>query len=118
MTASDVVEGGDAEVHSGAAAVLFGIQLGELVLGSGEADFKSFQLAQPAFTFGFGDAGVRLSRISARRPRRPCSGRSIEQRTQACSWMHEVPKSNGFPDFVPAGQAGPALPARSLPEER
>ncbi|MGW7261407.1 hypothetical protein [Streptomyces sp. NPDC054834] len=56
MTVGDVAEGGDAEVHSGAAAGLFGIELGEFVLGSGEADFKSFQLAEPAFAFGFGDA--------------------------------------------------------------
>jgi hypothetical protein len=31
--------------------------LGELVLGSGEADLESFYFAVPAFAFGFGDAG-------------------------------------------------------------
>ncbi|MQY40896.1 hypothetical protein SRB17_89290 [Streptomyces sp. RB17] len=36
---------------------LFGIQLRELVLGIGEADFESFDLAQPALALGFGDPG-------------------------------------------------------------
>ena len=31
--------------------------LGELVLGAGEADFEAFGFACPAFAFGFGDAG-------------------------------------------------------------
>src|SRR5208283_2940786 len=36
---------------------------------------------------------MRLSRISTRRSRCAGSGQSIEQRTQACSWMHGVPKA-------------------------
>jgi hypothetical protein len=31
--------------------------LGEFVLGAGEADLQSFDLAEPALAFGFGDAG-------------------------------------------------------------
>ena len=31
--------------------------MGELVIGAGEADLESFDLAEPAFAFGFGDAG-------------------------------------------------------------
>jgi hypothetical protein len=37
-----------------------GVDLGELVFGAGEADFESFDLAEPAFAFGFGDAGVKV----------------------------------------------------------
>jgi hypothetical protein len=33
------------------------VDLGELVFGAGEADFESFGFAEPAFAFGFGDAG-------------------------------------------------------------
>jgi hypothetical protein len=33
------------------------VDLGELVLGAGEADFEAFGFAEPAFAFGFGDAG-------------------------------------------------------------
>jgi hypothetical protein len=31
--------------------------LGEFVFGAGEADLQSFDFAEPAFAFGFGDAG-------------------------------------------------------------
>ncbi|MFJ9026644.1 hypothetical protein ACIRPU_42925 [Streptomyces sp. NPDC102259] len=34
-----------------------GIQLSELVLGSGKTDLEPFQLAQPALAFGLDDAG-------------------------------------------------------------
>ena len=33
------------------------VDLGEFVLGAGEADLESFGFAEPAFAFGFGDAG-------------------------------------------------------------
>src|SRR6516162_7928399 len=33
------------------------VDLGEFVVGAGEADLESFDLAEPAFAFGFGDAG-------------------------------------------------------------
>src|ERR1700722_12990213 len=33
------------------------VDLGEFVLSAGEADFEAFDLAGPAFAFGFGDAG-------------------------------------------------------------
>jgi hypothetical protein len=33
------------------------VNLGELVVGAGEADFEPFDLAVPAFAFGFADAG-------------------------------------------------------------
>ncbi|TDD06802.1 hypothetical protein E1292_14685 [Nonomuraea deserti] len=33
------------------------IELAELFLGASQADLESFDLAEPAFAFGFGDAG-------------------------------------------------------------
>jgi hypothetical protein len=33
------------------------VDLVEIVLGAGEADLESFGFAEPAFAFGFGDAG-------------------------------------------------------------
>jgi hypothetical protein len=33
------------------------VDLGEFVLGAGEADLESFGFAEPAFAVGFGDAG-------------------------------------------------------------
>jgi hypothetical protein len=56
------------------------VGLGELRGGRGEADLESFGLAGPAFAFGFGDAAVRLSRISLSRCRWARSTRSIGQR--------------------------------------
>ena len=46
---------GQAEVDSGGGRTP--VDLGEFVVGSGEADLESFDFAEPAFTFGFGDAG-------------------------------------------------------------
>jgi hypothetical protein len=46
--------GGHAEVGGAVGAA---VDLGELVLGAGEADFEAFGFAEPAFVFGFGDAG-------------------------------------------------------------
>jgi hypothetical protein len=37
-----------------------GVDLGKLVLGAGEADFESFDLSEPTFAVGFGDAGVQV----------------------------------------------------------
>jgi hypothetical protein len=48
--------GGHAEVDGGGAAGP-AVDLGELVFGAAEADFQAFSFAQPAFAFGFGDAG-------------------------------------------------------------
>ena len=36
------------------------LDLGELVLGAGEADLETLDLAEPAFTLGFGDAVVQV----------------------------------------------------------
>jgi hypothetical protein len=36
------------------------VDLGELVLGAGEADFEAFDFAGPAFALGFGDAGQQV----------------------------------------------------------
>ncbi|WP_326783458.1 hypothetical protein [Streptomyces sp. NBC_00151] len=33
------------------------VELGELVLGTSQADLQTFDLAEPAFALGFGDAG-------------------------------------------------------------
>ncbi|OEV11548.1 hypothetical protein [Streptomyces nanshensis] len=61
-----------------------GFQLGELLFSAGEADLQSLDFTEPALAFGLGDP-VRLSRISSSRGCWAASGRSIEQRTQACS---------------------------------
>jgi hypothetical protein len=45
----------DTEIDGLAAGAL--IDLGELVVGCGEADLEAFDLAEPAFELGFGDAG-------------------------------------------------------------
>jgi hypothetical protein len=45
----------DAEVDGLSAAA--SVDLAELVVSAGEADLESFDLAEPAFAFGFGDAG-------------------------------------------------------------
>lgn len=42
--------------HGAVPAKAVGVHLGEFVLGSGKADFESFQLAEPVFAFGLGDA--------------------------------------------------------------
>jgi hypothetical protein len=47
--------GGHAKVGGGGAGAA--VDLGELVFGAGEADFEAFGFAEPAFVFGFGDAG-------------------------------------------------------------
>jgi hypothetical protein len=49
-------EGGHAEADRGGGAGA-PVDLGELVFGSGEADLEAFGFAEPAFAFGFGDAG-------------------------------------------------------------
>lgn len=36
------------------------VELGEFVLGGGEADFKSFDLTEPALLFSFGDADEKV----------------------------------------------------------
>ena len=61
------------------------VDLGELGVGGGEADLQSFGFAGPAFTFGLGDAVVRLSRMLWRRGRWPGSIRRSGQRMQLCS---------------------------------
>ena len=47
---------GHAEVGGGGGAGP-AVDLGEFVFGAGEADFEAFGFAEPAFAFGFGDAG-------------------------------------------------------------
>ena len=46
---------GQAEVDSGGGRAP--VDLGKFVVGSGEADLESFDFAEPAFAFGFGDVG-------------------------------------------------------------
>jgi len=41
-------------------ALLGRVDLGELVLGAGEADLEALDLAEPAFALGFGDAVVQV----------------------------------------------------------
>ena len=57
-------ERGHAEVDGLVLALQGGADLGELVLGAGEADLEVLDLAEPAFAFGFGDAVVQVGRGS------------------------------------------------------
>jgi hypothetical protein len=58
--AGAIGECGHAELDGGGSSLEGGVDLGELVLGAGEADFESFDFAEPAFPFGFDDAGVEV----------------------------------------------------------
>ena len=58
--ARDVGERGHAELDCFALAAQGRLDLGELVLGAGEADLEALDLAEPAFSFGFGDAVVQV----------------------------------------------------------
>src|SRR6185503_9138189 len=49
-------EGGDAQLD-GVLVAGASSDLGEFVLGAGEADLQSFDLSEPFFAFGLGDAG-------------------------------------------------------------
>ncbi len=53
---SITTRGGDAKVQ-GRMPPVASTEPGELVLGAGQADAEPFCLAEPAFAFGFGDAG-------------------------------------------------------------
>ncbi|WP_043844203.1 hypothetical protein [Amycolatopsis taiwanensis] len=53
---SITTRGGDARVH-GRMLPAASIELGELVLGAGQADAEPFDFAESAFTFGLGNAG-------------------------------------------------------------
>ncbi|MGW2426743.1 hypothetical protein ACWC0C_47745 [Streptomyces sp. NPDC001709] len=55
MGSSITTRGGDAKVH-GRRLLLAPIELAELLLGTSQADLKTFDLAEPAFLFRFGDA--------------------------------------------------------------
>ena len=50
--------GGHAKVDGAVGAA---VDLGELVVGAGEADLQSLDFAKPAFAFGFGDAVVQVA---------------------------------------------------------
>ena len=58
--AGDVGERGHAEVDGLVLALQGCVDLGELVLGAGEADLEALDLAGPAFAFGFGNAVVQV----------------------------------------------------------
>ena len=68
-----------------------GVDLGELVVGGGEADLESFDLAEPAFALGFGDAGVQI--VADLDEPGSLGGVRPEERASdaACSWMQRVP---------------------------
>src|SRR5215470_5018845 len=57
---NDVGECGHAELDRGGLPLLGCIDLGELVIGAGEADLQAFDFAGPALAFGFGDAVVQV----------------------------------------------------------
>ena len=56
MGSSITTCGGDAQVH-GRRLPVAPIELAELLLGDGQADLETFDLAEPAFRLGFGDSG-------------------------------------------------------------
>ncbi|SRR6266568_873174 len=58
--ARDVGERGHAELDRVCLPPQRRIDLGELVLGSGEADLEALDFAEPAFALGFGDAVVQV----------------------------------------------------------
>jgi hypothetical protein len=55
-----VGECGHAELDLGGLPPQGHVDLGELVVGAGEADLQSFDFAEPALAFGFGDAVVQV----------------------------------------------------------
>ena len=75
----------DSELDGGAVGGPI-VELGDLVVGSGEADLQAFNLPEAALSFGLGDAGVQVvagSSAAARRPGRP--GRCAQGRRTAVS---------------------------------
>jgi len=66
------------------------VHLVELACRGGQGDLEAGDLAEPVFASGLVDPGAQIVAISTRRGRAVGSGRSIGQRTQACSWMHGV----------------------------
>ena len=57
---NDVRKRGQAKLDRLALPAQSRLDLGELVLGAGEADLESFDLAGPAFALGLGDAVVQV----------------------------------------------------------
>ncbi|MDV9168577.1 Tn3 family transposase [Streptomyces sp. W16] len=55
-TPGNLWEGWQPEIDCSGSSVLLGVELGELVLGGGEADAEPVDFAEPASAFGFGDA--------------------------------------------------------------
>jgi hypothetical protein len=53
-------DGGARAGPDGGVAVGAPVELGELVVGAGEADLEALDLAEPAFAFGLGDAGQQV----------------------------------------------------------
>ncbi|PJN31542.1 hypothetical protein CG747_44840 [Streptomyces sp. CB02959] len=57
------------------------VDLGELILGAGEADLESFDLTEPALTLGLGDAG---EEVAADLPQPAALGRARSQERATC----------------------------------
>ena len=112
------------------------VDLGELVFGAGEADLEAFDFAEPAFAFGFGDAGDQvvadlgeagpLGGIRpvhagiARRCARGCRG--CRRRGRRCRWRpcgvrsgrgtRPIPRrwGRGIPRWAAGRGGGPGTP--------
>jgi hypothetical protein len=56
---SIATRGGDAKVH-GRVLPVAPIEPAELLLGAGQTDLETLDLAEPAFRLGFGDSGERV----------------------------------------------------------
>src|SRR4051794_35938664 len=80
-------ECGHADVQGAGEAVGGGVELVEFVLCSGEADLESFDLAEPALTVGFSDAGVEV--VADLFQPRPLGGGGLEQgASDTCVFMN------------------------------
>lgn len=52
------MHGGGWKVHDGSPVTA--VDLGEFVVGAGQADLESFDFAEPSFAFGLGDPGAEV----------------------------------------------------------
>ena len=104
--ACDVGERGHAELDGLALAAQGGVDLGELVLGAGEADLEALDLAEPALALGFVDAVVQVGPPLCR-----AGGAESGSAEVACS----VSQSASRTPAAPAGGRGRGSTADSAP---
>ncbi|GAB2450277.1 hypothetical protein [Streptomyces incanus] len=86
MPSGHASETGHAEVAGGRA-----VEPGKLGLSAAEADWETGDFSAPAFAFGLLDAADEVAADFDQAWPLGGAGRSIEHRTQACSWMQALP---------------------------